>query len=548
MTTALPPAETGAWRKPRGTDPSQTERPSPPRITVQAQEQGPTVPYVSVTAETTGHLFILNGLIESLLTDAVIVPTDTCFAVETHWMSSGLVDDPVLARPSNWPQPFAQSRTSESTWFISVADDSFLDISELANRVHELIGEIMRNGDFANGRPPRIALPVLGIGGGGLGEQRGVVLGTLLEVLSSAAIENSADILLVTPSCAVFSAAQHVRRHLQSTGRRQWDLSDADADEAKRLGRLAADSHLALFLGAGVSMAAGLPSWNDLLDVLAEEAGRLPPDYGRLGPLDQAQFLATELGAKKMSDLVCAEVGQTTTISLAHALLAGMSCQQAITTNYDGLYERAVSVVDGTPPAVLPWNQPEPQQQWLLKIHGDVDRPDSIVLTRRDFVLFDAHSRPAGSLLQAMLLTKHLLIVGASLADDNVIRLAMETDDYLERNSVKRERTQGTFIDVDGVQARQGLWREQFRWFVCGGASPTERVRQMEIFLDAVAAYAAADASWLIDERFAGLLDERGQEIAARARTLASDASRSSGLLEPLAAALRRLRDTPRDF
>ncbi|NED68449.1 SIR2 family protein, partial [Streptomyces sp. SID10244] len=154
-----------------------------------------------------------------------------------------------------------------------------------------------------------------------------------------------------------------------------------------------------------------------------------------------------------LNDAVSEIIGKRQKVSLAHALLAGMGCREAVTTNYDDLYGVAVEATRRPRPKVLPWQVVDEGRPWLLKLHGDIDRSASIVLTRRDFVLFDAKSRPAGSLLQALLLTKHVLIVGASLADDNVIRLAMEVDEYLTQSEDRSE--QGTFIDVSGVESRK---------------------------------------------------------------------------------------------
>ncbi|VFA89800.1 Uncharacterised protein [Gordonia paraffinivorans] len=126
-----------------------------------------------------------------------------------------------------------------------------------------------------------------------------------------------------------------------------------------------------------------------------------------------------------------------------------------MTTNYDDLYKKAVEAAGRPRPTILQWHAVDGSRPWLLKLHGDIDRTEGIVLTRRDFVLFDAKSRPAGSLLQVLLLTRHVLIVGASLSDGNVIRLAMEVDEFL-RPSIGRSE-QGAFVDVSGVEARKGL-------------------------------------------------------------------------------------------
>ncbi|NED68807.1 hypothetical protein G3I15_48590 [Streptomyces sp. SID10244] len=63
----------------------------------------------------------------------------------------------------------------------------------------------------------------------------------------------------------------------------------------------------------------------------------------------------------------------------------------------------------------------------------------------------------------------------------------------------------------------------------------------MEVFLDAVAAFASSDAPWLLDERFDGLLSASDRNVVTQARQLATQAEGGSGLLEPLRQVLRAL-------
>ncbi|MET9199584.1 SIR2 family protein [Gordonia sp. NPDC003585] len=493
------------------------------------------------TSETRGHLFVLHGLIQNFDYDAVIVPTDHRFDITSSWPESvtGAHD---AARPQSWPRPFARSAAGKPVWFISVADEQLLSDEELIRRVAGTLSEIA-GAELAkpDGRElTRIAIPVLGIGRGGLGDQRGAILRSLLATLLSFTANNHIDVLLVASNRAVFSAAQHARRELAREGSSVWDLNDDEMGEARRLGGLAADGHLALFLGAGVSIAAGLPTWDGLLEEVGADAGERPADFKELGALDKAEYLAVKMGADELNAKVRAAIGDPAKVAVAHALLAAMNCREAVTTNYDALYERAVEATGRHSPTILPWESVDPKREWLLKLHGDASRPETIVLTRRDFVLFDTKSKPAGSLLQALLLTKHLLIIGASLNDDNVIRLAMEVDEYLVRSGSRTAR--GTFVDVSGKPARQELWTQQFRWLICDGDSRSARARRMEILLDAVSAFSTADAPWVLDERFDGLLSDQDRAVTKNARALLAATESGSGLIAPLRSALSNLK------
>jgi len=213
----------------------------------------------------------------------------------------------------------------------------------------------------------------------------------------------------------------------------------------------------------------------------------------------------------------------------AHSLLAALGCSEVVTTNFDRCYELAQGAAhaQGAVTTVLPHADHVGRAPWLLKMHGDVDHPVSIVLSRRDFVRYDAGSRPAASVLQSLLLTRHLLVVGASLTDDNVLRLVHEVASFHEAREVPR--TYGTVLDVEGGSLRGQLWDGQLAWHAVPGDDVAERARTVEVFLDALAARVTSDESWLVDERFAGLLAPQQRELASELRVLRQRLSAAQG-------------------
>ena len=174
------------------------------------------------------------------------------------------------------------------------------------------------------------------------------------------------DVALCLYDSDTHAAAQAARRVLIRDGLAPaWPLSRRLLKTGRRLARLAVAGKLVLFLGAGVSVGAGLPMWGGLVKQLAKAVGiGVPPAaspgeartaeqqatlerkaasrwkaFQELSLLDQARLIEKRLAASGRS------LGHTVAgmllsphHSVAHALLAKMPVSEYITTNYDALY------------------------------------------------------------------------------------------------------------------------------------------------------------------------------------------------------------------
>jgi hypothetical protein len=491
-----------------------------------------------------GHLFVVLGRIESVVHDVALIPTSSDFGIRSYWWSLTGESGRERHRPAGLVEVgHGPSPVDERLWFINVGGRSAHGLDAIGDRLSAAVSAIVQRGVRPGQNRARglVAVPIIGVAGGGLDRERGRVLDRQIALCGELAARYGVDIAIVTPDRATYGAAQHLRTRDRQPPR--WGLSPELTREAQRLGALARSGELALFLGAGVSIPAGLPTWDQLIDELSK--GRLVGKESGLSALDQAQIIELRSKRGDLGKHVARIVSRAVRPSLAHALLAGLGVKEVVTTNYDRLYEKAVEAVDGRPAAILPTELPQADRPWILKLHGDVEDPSRIVLTRRHFVRFDAQTRPAGALLQSLLMTRHLLVVGVSLNDDNVVRLAHEVQAY--REDYELTGRFGTLVDLDGDPLRRELWDDQLHWLTLVGDHIAERARALEIFLDAVAAHASSNQAWLLDRRFEGLLTPAGQRRAKAARELYAMLKKESTTWRPLREALLGLGVESRD-
>lgn len=476
-----------------------------------------------------GHVFIIRGDLRRLACDAWLMPCSGNAQPQGNWFfpdypgpragnwfeSGGPRVQPLPGWPVGQPQPWL-TRIGGSRrpieWFVAGA-------AEFLNAAANAITIADRPPMFRRERS-LLALPIVGTGQGGAAQRAGEVVQALLPELETFVNRSfdggrEFDVALVCWDAPSYAAAQAERAR-----RGSWptDLTPELRSEAESLARRALQGELALFLGAGVSMAAGLPSWHGLLERLAQYARLSSEECQALARirnvLDQATIIERRLHEQntRLGSVIKSVLGESPYYALSHALLAALPVREAITTNYDQLFDSAWSAIDPQGLSIVPGTIKANTRRWLLKMHGCLSDPDRIVLTRASYARYDEQLPALTGIVQAFLITRHMLFIGFSLADDNFHRI-VDAVRRLRLSTAAQDRF-GTVLTLGHGGLAEVLWdrdlhhvRMNEKEESSGGSFPTaQAARRLEIFLDYLLASTRDTAHLLVGDRFDGVL------------------------------------------
>jgi len=472
------------------------------------------------------HVFITWGDLTRLACDAWLVPTDSRLVLEAPWAE--YVRAP--AAPEGWGAPGARvvegtrrkERDERTPWLLDVGGSPGTDLQWYVDGVRQFVNAAAarvkgRQPLFGRAKP-LLAMPLVGARYGGSAERAGQLVSRLLPVLGELAATHESDLALVLYSARAFAGAQAARRH--AGGRPSPELSARAVQEAERLARLAAEGRLVLFLGAGVSAGAGLPTWNDLLDLLAAEAGIKDAERRSLARLEERDRALVIEGRLRLqgSNLglhVARSFRDSPWRSLTHTQLAALPVSEAATTNYDTLFEDARHDI-GRQTTVLPYELVAEDPCWLLKLHGCVKHPDDIVLTRDDYFRYNERRAALAGILQALLVTRHMLFVGFSLRDENFHRVMHDVRKAIRPPGSSPRDPFGTALLLRQYPFLDELWRDDLHLVHVGeeAEGAATAARRLQILLDHVLHRSTTTVGHLLDEAYDAVLDE--DERAAR--------------------------------
>src|SRR4051812_20580130 len=179
-----------------------------------------------------------------------------------------------------------------------------------------------------------------------------------------------------------------------------------------------------LFIGAGLSMRAGYPSWRSLVKDMAEEIGLDVSQETDLAGV--VQYFLNKAGKTRtrLAHTVTDHFGEEKPIPPVFRILARLPLRHIWTTNYDTLPERAwreqrkrldVKSRDRDVTGENPW-----AHAVLYKMHGTVEHPSEVVIAKGDYEAYRRSRAGFLHLLTGHLVSRHILFLGFSFTDPNL--------------------------------------------------------------------------------------------------------------------------------
>ncbi|WP_186438233.1 SIR2 family protein [Cohnella terricola] len=206
--------------------------------------------------------------------------------------------------------------------------------------------------------------------------------------------------------------------------------------ESKKIIRDAINNKkLIIFVGAGVSVNSGFPTWEELVRRFGEGLGIDCDNLNQDDYLRIPQYYYNSRGRKEYYELINKVFNKNVKPNPLHKTLLELKPYHFITTNFDDLIEDAAREKGMFYDVVskdedLPYT---PNNNMILKIHGDL-KNKNIVLKEDDFLSYSSNFKLIENYVKSLLSTHLVLFVGYSVNDIDVKLIFQWVKDALKKD------------------------------------------------------------------------------------------------------------------
>lgn len=200
----------------------------------------------------------------------------------------------------------------------------------------------------------------------------------------------------------------------------------------------------AIWAGSGMDQQLSLPNWPQLIENTAQNSGHDLKDASaalKSGDLPEAmQILETKMGRASFRASIARQLGHSEYSNSIVSIL-GKFAGPIVTTNFTPTIENTLSHCSAhDAPVYLPNDLARAEfalhdhQQCVIKIHGCISSPETLVLTKGDYAQIESPSHPTAEFIRYAWRNTAILFIGTSIVGDAPYRLmAKEAESGNER-------------------------------------------------------------------------------------------------------------------
>mgnify|MGYP002623624496 CR=1 FL=1 len=219
----------------------------------------------------------------------------------------------------------------------------------------------------------------------------------------------------------------------------------------------------ALFLGAGMSIDAGLPSWKGLFAPLATEL-EIDIDNTNYQIYDIAQFYANEFGKNELYKKIGQEINRILKSSESLDQLSHMQCNSIWTTNFDQVLENNLERIGKITNVISKESDligcDLNKNINIFKLNGDIRDIQNAIVTKGDLEKYNENHNYYLAFFKKELITKTFLFLGYSFTDSLVLPCISELGRAFNNNQphhytiLKRENSTDFIKFVKDLEER----------------------------------------------------------------------------------------------
>jgi NAD-dependent SIR2 family protein deacetylase len=240
------------------------------------------------------------------------------------------------------------------------------------------------------------------------------------------------------------------------------------------------------FIGAGLSVAGGFPTWEEHLRSQGRTAGLNSAHVDTQLANGHYEAVIAEIEAKRGPDVFLQEIrdvfGRTGTITDATLLVAELFTDTVITTNYDRLIEQAFDTGAKNVYQLITGKnllaRPNSRCVSIIKLHGDIKVPYECILSANQYngaygTAAIELSLPIPKLLEYYYKNSSLLFLGCSLNNDRTVQVFRAIREQLRDIPIQHFVIEPAPITEQDLVARNaylaalgitGIWFEKDRY------------------------------------------------------------------------------------